>query len=49
MPSLIRFILVLGVLGGIGYGAMFALATFVQPKPREMSVTIPPDHFFKDR
>ena len=47
MPSLFRFILILGILGSIGYGAMFALATFVEPKPREMTVTIPQTRFFK--
>ena len=41
MPSLIRLLMVLGLLGGFAYGAMFALATFVQPKPREMTITIP--------
>ena len=49
MPSLIRFLIVIGVLGGLGYGALFALANFVTPKPREMSVTIPPDRFYKPR
>jgi len=47
MPSLFRFLLVLGILGGLTYGAIFALATFVNPKPREITVTIPPDKFLK--
>jgi hypothetical protein len=47
MPSLFRFLVVLGVLGGLTYGAIFALATFVNPKPREITVTIPPDKFLK--
>ena len=41
MPSLLRLLMVTGLLGGFAYGAMFALANFVQPKPREMSITIP--------
>jgi phage shock protein PspC (stress-responsive transcriptional regulator) len=41
MPTLIRFLFVLAVLGGLGFAAMFALATFVQPEPREMTVSIP--------
>ncbi len=41
MPSLLRLLMVVGLLGGFAYGAMFALANFVQPKPREMSITIP--------
>jgi hypothetical protein len=47
MPSLFRFLTVVAVLGGIVYGAIFALANFVNPKPREMSVTIPADKFLK--
>lgn len=47
MPSLFRFLTVIAVIGGIGYGVLFALANFVNPKPREMSVTIQPDKFLK--
>ena len=36
MPSLFRFLTVVAVLGGIVYGAIFALANFVTPKPRQM-------------
>ena len=41
MPTLFRFIFVLAVLGGLVFAGMWALATFVEPQPREMSVTIP--------
>ena len=47
MPSLIRLLLVLGVLGGGAYGAMFALANFVTPKQREMTITIPTNKLTK--
>ena len=47
MPSLFRFLTVVAVIAGIVYGAVFALANFVNPKPREMTVTIPPDKFLK--
>ncbi|UGY27864.1 histidine kinase [Bradyrhizobium septentrionale] len=47
MPSLFRFLTVVAVIFGIGYGIVFALANFVPPKPREMSLTIPPDKFLK--
>ena len=43
MPSLIRFIVILAVLGGAGYAVMVALAIVVEPTPREMSVRIPSD------
>lgn len=41
MPSLFRLLMVLGLLGGFAYGAMFALATFVQPQQRDMTISIP--------
>jgi hypothetical protein len=47
MPSLFRFLLVVGVLAGVVYAAMFGLAHFVQPKPREISVTVPQDRLLK--
>lgn len=43
MPSLIRFLTVLAILAGIGYGAMFALATMVEPRQGEISVRVPLD------
>jgi hypothetical protein len=47
MPTLFRFLTVVAVIGGIVYGAIFALANFVTPKPREMTVTVPADKFLK--
>ncbi len=47
MPSLIRFLVICGVLAGIAYGGMFALATLVQPNEREMRVKIPSDRLNK--
>ncbi len=47
MPSLLRFLTGVAVIGGMIYGAIFALANFVDPKPREMTVTIPADKFLK--
>ncbi|MEF3367268.1 oxidoreductase [Methylocystis sp. 9N] len=41
MPSLIRFLIVVGVLVAIGYGIMVMLVSFVTPQPREMTYTIP--------
>jgi hypothetical protein len=49
MPSLIRLLAVIAILVGIVYGGLYSLAHFVQPKPREISVSIPPDRFFKNR
>ncbi|KRR29560.1 hypothetical protein [Bradyrhizobium retamae] len=47
MPSLFRFLTVVGVIAGVIYGVVFALANFVNPNPREMTVTIPADKFLK--
>jgi uncharacterized membrane protein (UPF0136 family) len=47
MPSLFRFLTVVALIAGVIYGAIFALANFVDPKPRQMTVTIPPDKFLK--
>jgi xanthosine utilization system XapX-like protein len=47
MPSLFRFLTVVGVIAGVIYGVIFALANFVNPSPREMTVTIPSDKFLK--
>lgn len=41
MPTLFRFLVVIAVLAGLAYAAMFALATLVEPEPREMTTTIP--------
>jgi hypothetical protein len=42
VPSLVRFLTILAVLGAVAYGIMFALVTFVTPEPREMTQTISP-------
>jgi hypothetical protein len=47
MPTLFRFLLVIGLLGALIYAGAFSLTRFVQPQPREMTVTIPPDKLFK--
>jgi len=41
MPSLIRLLVVLGLIAGLVYGGMFALVVLVQPNQREMSVRVP--------
>jgi hypothetical protein len=41
VPTLLRFLAVIAVLAGLGFAAMFVLATFVEPESRDMSVTIP--------
>jgi hypothetical protein len=45
VPSLFRFLFVVGLLAALGWGAMYALATFVDPEPREMTQTVPAAKF----
>ena len=47
MPSLFRFLVLLGLIVGVVYGTVFALANFVKYHPREIIVTVPPDKFLK--
>jgi hypothetical protein len=47
MPTLFRFLATLMVLAGLVYGAMFALATFVEPSKGEMSVRVPLEQLVK--
>ncbi|MFC6788536.1 histidine kinase [Methylobacterium komagatae] len=41
MPTLFRFFATIAIIAGLAFAGMFALATFVQPTPREMTVSIP--------
>jgi hypothetical protein len=47
MPSLIRFLAVIGIIAGLVYAGLWALAHFVEPHPREMTVTIPQERLGK--
>ncbi len=42
MPTLFRFLAILGVLGGLAFAGALALVATVEPEPREMSIVIPP-------
>ncbi|CAA9343606.1 MAG: hypothetical protein AVDCRST_MAG90-2072 [uncultured Microvirga sp.] len=41
VPTVFRFFIVVAILAGIAFAGVFALATLVEPQPREMTVTIP--------
>jgi hypothetical protein len=47
MPSLIKFLLLLAILAGAGYGGLWVLANLVEPHQREITVTIPQDRLGK--
>jgi hypothetical protein len=41
MPSLIRFLVIIGVLGGITFGGLYYLAEFAEPQQRETVTAVP--------
>ena len=41
LPSLFRFLLVIGIIAALIYGGMLALVAFVKVEPREMTQTVP--------
>ena len=45
MPTLTRLLLVLILLGALGYGAIYALANLVEPREREITVRVKKDGF----
>ncbi len=47
MPSLFRFLFVVGLIAVACYVTVFALANFVTYQPREIIVTVPADKFLK--
>lgn len=40
MPSLIRFLVVLSVLGGIVFGGLYVLAEYFEPDTKEISKSV---------
>jgi phage shock protein PspC (stress-responsive transcriptional regulator) len=43
MPTLVRLLVILAILAALGFGAMYALATLVEPKQGEMTIRVPAD------
>lgn len=41
MPSLLRFVFVLGVVATLLFGGLFVLATYFEPDQRETVTTVP--------
>jgi len=40
MPTLLRFLTIIGLIAGLFYGTMFVLANFFEPSPHEMTKSI---------
>jgi hypothetical protein len=49
MPSLFRFLAFVGIVIGAIYGGMLALVQLYNPPQREITVSIPPDRFVKQK
>jgi hypothetical protein len=47
VPTLFRFLVITAILGGLVWGGMIALVTYVDPEPREITVTVPPQRLGK--
>lgn len=43
MPTLFRLLVIIAVFAGLGYAGLYALATYLQPHEREITVVIPTD------
>jgi hypothetical protein len=41
MPSLIRFLVIAGILGAVVFGGLYFMAVFFEPEPRETSTPLP--------
>ena len=41
MPSLFRFLIVVGMLGALVFGSLFAVGVVLEPEQREMSTPVP--------
>ncbi len=47
MPTLTRLIMVLATIAVLGYAGAWALANFLEPQPRTITITVPQDRFGK--
>ena len=41
MPSLIRFLVVVGIIGAAVIGGLYVMAVFFEPTPRETATPLP--------
>lgn len=48
MPTLSRFIVACILLALAGYAVVFALANYVQPTPREITIRVPTDRLLQE-
>lgn len=41
MPSLLRFLFIVGLLAGVSVGGLYVLAAFFEPEPKEVTQPVP--------
>jgi hypothetical protein len=41
MPSLFRFLMVVGILGALVFGGLYVAGVVLEPEQREMSTSVP--------
>ncbi len=41
MPSLIRFLMIVGTASVIAFGGLYVLGTYFEPEPKEVSKSVP--------
>jgi hypothetical protein len=41
MPTLFRFLVVVGALAGFAYGGLYVFATYLEPEPKQVTKTVP--------
>ncbi len=41
MPSLFRFLVIVGLLSAVAFGGIYAMATYFEPEPKEVSKAVP--------
>jgi len=41
MPSLFRFLAVVGIMGAVVYGGLYAIQAFFEPVPKETATPVP--------
>jgi hypothetical protein len=49
VPTLFRFLMIVGILAALAYASMIALVTFVEPQQREIVQQISPSRLNKDK
>lgn len=47
MPTLTRYLFILAVLGAGVYGALYSLAHYVEPTPRQITIRLPTDRLYR--